>query len=331
MKATSTDGSSSTQSFTINVGDVDEFDVGAVTDTDAAADAVQEGAAADTLVGIDASATDGDATNNTVSYSLVDGSGNLVTNGPFKIDATSGVVSVRDGLLIDREAGPTQTIIVKATSTDGSSSTQSFTINVGDVDEFDVGAVTDTDAAADAVQEGAAADTLVGIDASATDGDATNNTVSYSLVDGSGNLVTNGPFKIDATSGVVSVRDGLLIDREAGPTQTIIVKATSTDGSFSDKTFTFAVNDVNEFAALFSTTAPDSDTATNTVHEGAAANTLVGITASADDADLSDTISNYEIVDAIGNVVTNGPFQISSSGVVSVLNGAQIDYERRSR
>ena len=107
---------------------------------------------------------------------------------------------------------------------------------------------------------------------------------------------------------------------------TVRVRATSTDGSTAIQEFNLAVTDKNEFGAVYDTPA-DANTATNTVQEGAAANTLVGITASADDADLSDTISKYEIVDASGNVVTNGPFQISSSGVVSVLNGAQIDYE----
>ena len=48
---------------------MDEFDVGAVTDSDATANAVDENAANGTVVGITASASDADATNNAITYS----------------------------------------------------------------------------------------------------------------------------------------------------------------------------------------------------------------------------------------------------------------------
>ena len=122
--------------FTITIGDVDEFDVGAVTDTDATANAVDENAADGTAVGITATASDADATNNTITYSLQDDDG-----GRFAIDANTGVVTVAGA--IDREAdGPSRNITVRATSSDGSFTDQVFTINVNDLDEFDVGAVT---------------------------------------------------------------------------------------------------------------------------------------------------------------------------------------------
>ena len=46
-------------------------------------------------------------------------------------------------------------ITVRATSTDTSTTTRVFTITIGDVDEFDVGAVSDADATANAVDENA--------------------------------------------------------------------------------------------------------------------------------------------------------------------------------
>ena len=49
---------------------MDEFDVGAVTDADAAANAVDENAVVGTTVGITASASDADATTNTITYTL---------------------------------------------------------------------------------------------------------------------------------------------------------------------------------------------------------------------------------------------------------------------
>src|SRR5687767_10520025 len=66
-------------------------------DSDPAADAVLEGAAAGAPVGITASSTDPAGTG--VTYSLADDAG-----GRFAIDATTGVVRVADGSLLDGPA-----------------------------------------------------------------------------------------------------------------------------------------------------------------------------------------------------------------------------------
>ena len=42
----------------------------------------------------------------------------------------------------------------------------------------------------------------------------------------------------DDTSGVITVADTTALDREAGETCTVTVRATSTDGSTADETFT---------------------------------------------------------------------------------------------
>ena len=86
MRATSSDGSFTDQGFTININDLDEFDVGAVTDVDAAANTVAEDAIVGTAVGITATASDADATNNTITYTLDDDAG-----GRFAIDGNTGV------------------------------------------------------------------------------------------------------------------------------------------------------------------------------------------------------------------------------------------------
>ncbi|MBV7472087.1 cadherin repeat domain-containing protein, partial [Aeromonas sp. sif0611] len=132
VTATSADGSSQAQTFTIAINDVDEFDVTTPTDTNAAANAVDENIAIGSLVGITAFASDADATINTITYSL---SGN--PGGLFAIDPATGVVTVATA--IDREAlGASVNIEVTATSADGSSQAQTFTIAINDVDEFDV-------------------------------------------------------------------------------------------------------------------------------------------------------------------------------------------------
>ena len=66
----------------------------------------------------------------TVTYALTDDAG-----GRFKIDANTGVLSVANSADLNFEDITSHTVTVKATSTDGSTATQNFTINVSDVNE----------------------------------------------------------------------------------------------------------------------------------------------------------------------------------------------------
>ena len=129
----------------------------AITDTDGTANAVDENASVGTVVGVTALATDPDGSD-TVSYTLSDDAGGL-----FAIDANTGVVTVAGA--IDREAAASHDIEVTATSTDGSTSVQSFTIAVNDVDEFNISATSDVDGSANTVSESAAVGTAVGVTA----------------------------------------------------------------------------------------------------------------------------------------------------------------------
>ncbi len=295
VRATSDDGSFSTQGFTVTVNDVDEFDVGAISDTDGAADTVAEDTAVGTAVGVTALATDNDVTDD-VTYTLSDDA-----SGRFAIDANTGVITVNAAL--DYETATSHSVTVLATSDDGSTSSQAFTITVSDVDEFDVGAISDTDGAADAVDENSAAGTTVGVTAFATDGDGSNNTVTYSLTDTAGGL-----FTVDTNTGIVTTTAAL--DAETALSYDITVRADSTDGSFATRTFTVAINDVDEFNVG---TVTDVDATANTVDENSAVGTTVGITASASDADVTDNIT-YTLDDSAG-----GLFAIdASTGVVTV-------------
>ncbi len=317
VTATSADGSTSNQTFTIDVTDINEAAVSAISDSNGAANAVNENVAVGTNVGITAFASDSDGTDS-VSYSLSNDAGGL-----FAIDATTGVVTVAGAL--DRESAASHTIEVTATSSDGSTSTQSYTIALNDVDEFDVSAVSDSNAGANSVSETAANGTLVGVTAAASDGDATTNDVTYSVVDSGGNPLIGGPFAVDANTGVVSVADTSQLDYETATSQTLYIKATSADGSVSVQSFTIdIINSVDE--------APTDITFTGgTVNETVASGGSIDSSYNPSGA----TVAVLSTTDADGGIdsftyaITNDPsghFEIVGNEV-RVRSGQNIDYE----
>ncbi len=93
-------------------------------------------------------AEDKDVTD-TVSYS--------VNDTRFTVD-DNGVVRVAEGASFDAETEGSIAIIVTATSSDGSSSKETFTIAVSDINESAITPVIDTDAAANSITEDAAAE-----------------------------------------------------------------------------------------------------------------------------------------------------------------------------
>jgi large repetitive protein len=273
-------------------------------DNNGGANSVTEGAAANTPVGITVSAS---SAIGTVTYSLVgDNSG-----GGFKIDAASGVVTVNDPSKIDFESAPGHAYTINVQATDGIvTSTQAFTVNVTDVAPS---APTDANVGANSVTEGAASGTAVGITAHSTD--VNGGAVTYTLTaDSSG-----GGFKVDASTGVVTVNDPTKIDFEStapGHTYTITVQASDGTLPSSTQTFTIAVNDAPLPAPS------DIDPATNTVAEGAAAGTHVGVTASA--VDPNGPTTHYSLT----GDTSGGGFKIdANTGVVTVNDSSKIDFE----
>ena len=294
-----TDGlnASAVQTITVDVIDVSDNAVGPVGDADAGTDSVVEGAAAGTPVGLTAIAADIDL-GDTVTYTLDDDAG-----GRFTIDALSGVVTVANGSLLDREAAASHDIVVRAQSSDGSSGVALFTISIDDADEYDVTPIADLDAVADGVVENAPVGTLVGITASASDPDSTTNQITYSLDDNAG-----GRFAIDNLTGVVTIAGA--IDYETATNHDIIVRARSADGSWETRLFTIAVSDVSDSPVG---AVNDLDATSNEVPEDAVAGTAVGVTAVGTDPDVADTVG-YSLDDDAG-----GRFAIDAlTGVVSV-------------
>ncbi|WP_076864583.1 cadherin domain-containing protein [Bradyrhizobium mercantei] len=273
------------------------------TDTNSGANTVVEGAAANTSVGLTAHADS--LIGLPVTYSLVSDS----SNGGFKVDPNTGVVSVANPAKVDFESSG-GSYVVNVQATDGIFvSSQTFTIAVSNAPPS---TPTDSNAAANAVNEGAAVNTLVGITASSADVNGPG--VTYSLTSDS----SNGGFKIDPTTGVVTVADSTKVDFESAPghAYSITVQASDGHGGVSSQSFTINVNDVPI------STPVDANPAANSVVEGAAANTLVGITASAVDPNGPPT--TYSLA---GDTSVGG-FKIDpNTGVVSVADPTKLDYE----
>uniref|UniRef100_UPI003A9760F0 cadherin repeat domain-containing protein n=1 Tax=Roseibium sp. TaxID=1936156 RepID=UPI003A9760F0 len=270
VTATSSDGSSSNATFTITVSDDNEFDITPVTDVDLSANTIAENSAGGAVVGITAFAEDLD-TDDDVTYSI--------TDTRFEIDAETGLVTVADGAVLDAETSPTIDLVVTATSTDGATSTGTFTITLSDENEFSIGPVSDADASLNSIAENSAGGTVVGVTAFAEDLDVSDD-VTYST--------TDTRFNVDGITGEVTLADGVTLDAETTDSISLVVTATSSDGSTSSATFTIAISDENEFAI---TPVSDTDGAANTITDTATAGTVVGITGFAEDLDVSDTVT----------------------------------------
>ncbi|MFN9750759.1 MAG: cadherin domain-containing protein, partial [Planctomycetota bacterium] len=316
----------STQSFTISLTDVDEFDVGAVTDGNAAANSVAENSANGTAVGLTASASDADATTNTISYTLDDTAG-----GRFAINSSTGVVTVANGSLLDFETATSHNITVRATSADGSWSTQTFTLNLTNVNETPT-AVADTAIAVEAggVSNGTAGTNPSGnvltndTDVDAGDTKAVTGVAAGTVGSASGNVASN----VTGTYGSIN------ISANGTYTYTVdnsnaAVQALRTSGNTLTDTFTYTMRDA---AGLTSTTqvtitiqgandAPHDLLGALSIAENAANGSAVG-TITRSDVDSGET-ATYSLVDDAG-----GRFAINSStGVVTVANGSLLDRE----
>ena len=291
--------STTTQSFTIGVADVAPA---APTDSNAAANTVTEGAANGTVVGITAASSD--INGGAVTYSLTgDTSG-----GGFTIDAATGIVTVADSSRIDFETAAGNAYTVTAQASDGTlTSSQTFTIGVTDIAPS---IPVDTNAAADTVVEGAANGSTVGITVSATDINGPG--VVYSLADSA-----SGRFTIDAATGVVTVANSSAIDFESAPGNSYTIVARASDGTlFTQQSFTIAVTDAAP------STPVDGNAAANTIAEGAANGSTVGVTASSTD------INGPGVTYSLAGDTSGGGFTVNATtGVVTVADATRIDFE----
>ncbi|MCU7842525.1 MAG: DUF4347 domain-containing protein [Candidatus Thiodiazotropha sp. (ex Monitilora ramsayi)] len=158
--------------------------------------------------------------------------------GLFAIDPVTGllsfVLSPDAENPLDQNGDNIHHVDVSISDGDGGVSVQRFTIIVNDVDEFDVGLLMDMQSDEDQVTTQHLAGSDVGIRVWAADPDVSNNEVVYSLVDDA-----DGYFVIDSATGALTLAQPIV---SAETTQMeVMVRATSADGSFSERSFTIDV------------------------------------------------------------------------------------------
>ena len=224
--------------FTLNLSDVDEFDVGLVTDTDATVDAVNENAAIGTAVGVTAFAEDLDGTDN-VTYSLSFNPGSL-----FAINSTTGTITTN--AVLDYEAATSHNITVLATSTDTSTNTLGLTITVNDLN--DVTPVVDPLQSFN-VNEDAANTTSVGF-VTATDPDTVGGLTNWAITAGN----TDSIFGINTATGELTVVDNTNLDYESTTSYTLSIQVEDGTNTSAIETVTVDINDVVEGVIVVDTT-----------------------------------------------------------------------------
>jgi Ca2+-binding RTX toxin-like protein len=292
VRVTDQDGLTFDKTFTLAVTDVNEAPTNATLSGGTVAENAANGTAVGTVTGIDPDV------GATVTYSLTDDAG-----GRFSINATTGEISVANGALLDYETATSHDVAVRVTDQDGLTFDKTLTVDLTDVNEAPINATLSSETVAENVANGTVVGTVIG-----TDPDA-GATLTYALTDDAG-----GRFAINATTGVVTVANGTLLNYETATSHDVTVRVSDQDGLTFDKTFTLAVTNVNE--------APTNATLSGgTVAENAANGTVVG-TVSGIDPDAAATFA-YALTDDAG-----GRFAIdATTGQITVADGALLNFE----
>jgi len=323
-------GGTDSQAISVTVTDVDEFDVTAVADVDGTADAVDENSANGTTVGITASASDADATTNGILYTLDDNAG-----GQFAIDGATGIVTVAGA--IDRESGATRSITVRATSDDGSTTTQGFVIAINDLDEFDITAISDSDATLDAVDENALAIVVVAATSTDTpddgpddpgpgDTDDPGEETGEPSAPGVPADTTPSGTAPPTTFGQSREISGLLPETDS-ESPLLIASTESFDGSIRDEQFFTlgrgrANESVSEFVQTFEATLleADSDLLVQLIESGYLWESLDNLDSARDEADSVDDFAQNIVVGTTGVVGTS----LTVGYVIWLLRGGSL-------
>ena len=227
------------KSFIIDVTNVNEAPANASLSGGVVVENAPAGAYVATVAGIDPDA------NTTFSYSLRD------PDGRFAINAQTGVVTVLYGALIDYEAAASWPITVRIADQYGLFFDKSFAIAVTDAND----APTDATLFGGTVREhspnGTRVGTVIGADPDAGE------VLRYALLTDAG-----GRFAINASTGVITVKDGTRLDYATAQSHTLMVQTIDQLGLVYERPLTVAVaaGPINDLA---------SGTSTVTTYDGA--------------------------------------------------------------
>src|SRR5205807_753991 len=149
--------------------------------------------------------------------------------GRFAIDATSGVITVANGSLLDYEAATSHAVTVRVTDQGGLTTTQTFARADAHTSELPTPSKL---ASGRAIAENPADRTVVA-QFSRRDPDPPH---LHSLPTRRSSDL-GGRFAIDATSGVITVANGSLLDYEAATSHAVTVRVTDQGGLTTTQTF----------------------------------------------------------------------------------------------
>lgn len=201
--------------------------IGVLEDSDSTVNQISDTVLSNNVtVGLTAFAADPD---DQVKYQLLDSA-----EDRFKIDELTGVVYVSDYLMLNANLYPLHSINIKATSEDGSSTSQIFDIEVITENE-PIGEMNDINLLPNEVLEGIKSEEEIGITVNAKDPNEVDS-VSYKLLEDGEAL-----FRVNGTTGVITVTDGSVISTLHDLHHEIKVEALSTDGSSKSKSFNIDV------------------------------------------------------------------------------------------
>ena len=240
-----------------------------------------------------------DADNSALTYSIIN------PDGRFSIDPSTGIVSVLNGSLLNYENAQSHDIIVQVSDGINAPYQETFTVNLNNTNDNAPNDITGT---LPSINENSSNGTVIG---TLTGVDPDNSTLTYSIIN------PDGRFAIDASTGIVTVLNGSLLNYENAQSHDIVVQVSDGINAPYTETFTVNLNNVND-------NAPSDITGTlPNINENSSNGTVIGTLAGVDPD--NDTLT-YSIIDNAG-----GRFSIDpSTGIVTVLDGSLLNYENAS-
>lgn len=235
----------------------------------------------------------------TIAYAITGGN----TGNAFTIDSQTGAITVANSAALDFETTPSFSLTVTATDNGMLVDTDTFVINLTDVNEAPL-----ISPQTFSVAENSAPGTILGtVVASDPEGTA----LTYKLL-AAGN--TGNAFGIVAATGELFVKNRGPLDAEVNPVFSLTVMVSDAGGQSSMATITVNLDDENDAPVI----APQAfNVAENTV-----AGTVVGQIAASDPDAPAQTLT-YSILS--GN--TGNAFGITAGGQLFVMNRAPLDFE----